>query len=308
MPKGPKVGDSEDRGKDTLKMPSSIEAAPRARAKDGWQGSAPIRELQGRATALGWIPIKSRACLYVSAGADTRPFSYLRPEALTNLDLDEEVFPRFFVLVEKASPLENRIEFEDQHSRVETGVFHPLQLGRLPAAMLKLVVRSDRFPKRTIAVLRVKASNEEFAKAALAEEWSPTWFVGVRDGCAFGGNWRCENEVRDFKVSIPLRLGVRFWVTDHLAGIQLLDKDRHRIRPHRKSVSAAGGRELRQLAAWRRWPGTNYGSDRWVTLYELGKMESVERLNQTKRPEQLANGPWFEPANPPVPMTLFPAP
>ena len=59
-------------------------------------------------------------------------------------------------------------------------------------------------------------TNDEFADLALSEGWTPQWFIGVCDGCgAFGGNHRCECDLEPTH-SIPLRLGARYWVTDHL--------------------------------------------------------------------------------------------
>lgn len=44
----------------------------------------------------------------------------------------------------------------------------------------------------------------------------PEWFIGICDGCAgWGGNSRCENDTEDISASIPIRLNIRYWVTDH---------------------------------------------------------------------------------------------
>lgn len=244
--------------------------------------AAPIARVREKAVGLGWIPSSAADCLYVSAGSDTRPLTYLRPEVLGEMDLVGHAFPQFFVLIDKAYELEKeggRLDFRDRRTEIEALEHFDTELAGAPALLSRVLVSSDRFDDRHVVVLQVEATNEGFAGIALSERWSPTWFVGVRDGCAFGGNSRCENETRSIPRSIPLRLGVRYWLTDHLTGIRLLDGDRQRLRRPGLSLPLPEGGRLRELAAWRRWPEGDFGPDRWVSLYEV--ISGPESVNET---------------------------
>ncbi len=233
----------------------------------------PIRRAQLVAEDEGWIPQCSLACLYVSAGGDTRPLTYLRHEVLTDAVVSDWIIPEFFVFVDRDLPGSDGdmdLYFDDGRTRVQTVEQRPVESASWErAALLRVVVTSDRFPIRECAVLRIRSDTEGFCQDALAEDWSPDWFIGICDGCAFGGNDRCENELDRIEQSIPLRLRVRFWLTDHLARRPLLDEDGYRL--HRQAVvlPIRSGGLLRGLHSWRLWPGTGHAHSRWVSLFRV---------------------------------------
>ena len=234
----------------------------------------PIRAAQDLAEQEGWIPQCSITCLYASAGNDTRPFTYLRPEVVTEEVISGWILPAFFVFVDRDSPRsmeEMDLEFDDDRTRIETVESRPVEDGPWEmAALLRVRVTSDRHPVQDYAVLRIRARNEDFVEDALAEEWSPLWYIGIRDGCRmFGNPGRCTNILGSRAHSIPLRLGVMFWVTEHFRGYELTDEDWRPLHPFGHRVPVTGGRHLRQLATWRRWPSAGWGTDRWVSLFRL---------------------------------------
>jgi hypothetical protein len=123
--------------------------------------------------------------------------------------------------VDKSQPGEDpSLSFEDGRTRIETLETHALDLHGYRAYLLRVRFQSDELQTRDSAVLRVRATNDEFVGAALAEGWRPHLFIGMNDGCCpgWGGNDRCENQLEDPTISIPLRLGACWWISDHFPG------------------------------------------------------------------------------------------
>lgn len=180
----------------------------------------PIADAGRDALKSGWVPEGFTSALYVSAGTDTKAPVYLRNERFESEVAADITAPDFFVYVDQRHPLRlgrPELSHRDDRTQVETVDKIPFRSLDVRGHMVLLKITSDRHPDRQVVVLRLRMKNEDFALAALAEGWSPEWFIGVCDGCAgWGGNTRCENEVRDASSSIPIRLGVRYWVTDHL--------------------------------------------------------------------------------------------
>lgn len=240
------------------------------------QPPGPIRTLQHQAEEAGWIPGGSVAALYVSAGADTRPLAYLRPEVIPEEVTSGESLPRFFVFVDLIEPSaeEPLLGFEDDRSRIKTIEHQPVETERWDfASLLRVNVQSDSYPDREYAVLRIRGDNEAICQDALAEGWAPEWFIGVRDGC--GG---CFNIIDSAEDSIPLRLGVSFWLTNDLGGYGLNDGDFNRLHEFGHSVPVAGGQRLLEVATWQTWPSSGWGIDRWVSLFR------VEDARRTRSP------------------------
>jgi hypothetical protein len=188
----------------------------------------PLADAAREAQRRGWISSGFRSALYASAGQCTKAPVYLRPEVLTERGLTDVRVPEFMVYADKDQPFDSQsfaLSFDDDdRTMVETVEVVPIASFGVPARLLRVHVASDRFPDRQVAVLRLKIENEDLAILAIAEDWSPEWFIGICDGCAgYGGNMECdgashcENEIEDYGVSIPLRLGVRYWVTDHFS-------------------------------------------------------------------------------------------
>lgn len=234
------------------------------------------------AVSRGWVSADPVAALYVSAGADTKAPVYLRNERIRPVCGEEIEAPQFFVYVDKGSVLSRlgvELTHDDEHTQVET-----IETVRCRAVghvghLLHVRVTSDRYPRRNVAVLRIRMENETFGRAALAEGWSPDWFIGICDGCAgFGGNWRCENEIRDLSASIPIRLKARYWVADHFNCCQIdLPPETHV--PHLR-LPLPNGTVLRQMALIsRHWRSSN--SDQGSRIFELKKGETDE-LNLRK--------------------------
>ena len=239
-----------------------------------------ITDLAASLVERGWLPRDHTACLYVSACSDTRPLTYLGPDALDRIDPRLGKAPDLFVYLDKEHPKRDPSPFgfrSDGHSAVEmVGEKEYTELFDCRTELQLVRVESLEFGDRLATVLRIEIENERFAEAAFAEEWKADWFVGVCDGCAFGGNSRCENQIWDPSNSIPLRLGARYWVTDHfepergwsLGGdLSLWDGS---------EAAPPLNERLRRRHSWRRWPrsdGQPSGRwrqyDNWVHLFEV---------------------------------------
>ena len=168
--------------------------------------------------------------LYASARTDTQPFTLLHPDRLREQGADVAA-PNLFVYSDLDVPNEEgdaSLSFSDDRTQIETADQVAVTVGDLPAHLLAVSLNSSELSDRTVAVLRIKTPNRSLAEAAEAEGWRPPWFVGICDGCGgFGGNAICENSFLDFDhpaplEPIPLRLGCRYWVSDHFFGSDAL--------------------------------------------------------------------------------------
>ena len=219
-----------------------------------------------------WIPEDSPSSLYVSAGNDTRPFTYLRPEVISGELVADSALPRFFVFVDRDEPRTDNLalEFEDGRTSIQTVEQRQVETndwGR--ASLLRIRVESSRYPDRGYAVLRIKGDNQSLFRSSLSEAWSPDWFIGIRDGCRMWRNASPCTNVLDSPDSIPLRLGVSFWLTDHLWSLPTSARNRAVPFSPENLIAVPNAGHLRELKSWRNWPETIYGTDRWVTLFRL---------------------------------------
>ena len=167
------------------------------------------------------------SALYVSSGTDTKAITFTHPQFLARQIGAEVEPPKFFVYVDKdVDPGSGELSFDDGRTIIRTIEQEPFDVHGFPGQLARVRMESPELDSGTAAdlrgdvgLLRVQADNEAFALAALEEEWSPSCFIGVCDGCgAFGGNTRCENQVLNLETSIPVRLRTPWWVTDHLPG------------------------------------------------------------------------------------------
>lgn len=173
-----------------------------------------IRGASARAVELGWIADQAATGLYVSAGTDAMALTFLHPQFLKEQTGRDIAGPDFFVYVDRVGPEgHDPIGYRDDETTIVTEEVEPWGDGG------KVRHESSRFGSRSLAVLRVKASNRRLADRAVAEGWEPDLFIGMNDGCgAFGRNGTCENQMTRAEDSIPVKIGAAWWVTDHLPG------------------------------------------------------------------------------------------
>lgn len=191
---------------------------------------AQIGEAVRFAVGEEWCEAPTAEALYVSSGTDCKALTFTHPSFLAR-QLGREIEPpKFFVYVDNGvDPAESSLSFDDGRTEIRTVEQESCELHGFTAQLARVRMRSPELDSEKgaelrpgdLAVLRVRADNEEFAQAAIAEEWWPSYFIGVCDGCNYGGNSRCENQIHDPESSIPLRLKIPAWITDHLPGSTL---------------------------------------------------------------------------------------
>jgi hypothetical protein len=183
-----------------------------------------MRELGGLGEAIALAKPRKNAvtALYASAGHDTAPFAFLQRSFLARRAADQMPTPEVYVYVDREQPQGRRgaaLSFDDERTVVVTDSIDELTVAGLPAWLLH-VSHTGKGPgeKGSATVLRVRATNQEIYRLCARADWSPGVFIGVKDGCRFGGqdDGRCENML-EFEGS-PLSVLPRtpgWWVTDH---------------------------------------------------------------------------------------------
>jgi hypothetical protein len=194
----------------------------------GSKRARPLKQL-GQPVALTMAEFLRRegvpdvvSALYLSAGEDTMPFSFLSPAFLSHRGVEGFAWPQVFVYVDKRKPFGRAagLSFQDDRGTVvQTTAVERLTVNGLPSWALD--VRADaRHPESSLAakVLRIRADNQQVLPMIAKSAWTPEVVITVCDGCAMGGQeeGRCDNDLAD-PTSIVRYLtdAPRWWVTDH---------------------------------------------------------------------------------------------
>jgi len=237
--------------------------------------------------------VNSPAAVYLSSGNDSRMLSVTHPKHIRAKAGDGPV-PEpvgFYVHVDKENPHGNPgLDYQDGRTEVKQWHRKRLSIGPYDAWHLKLIVRSDRYAERNVAVLRIKATNDEFTELALAEDWKTHCLITVLDGCTgYGGqpNNRCEVDLTGKRRTNLLDLKPDWLITDHFNGpgpwlwhdleagevIEPDDPKRYGLRfKHRCALASP------------QWPGAGRGDDeRFVRLYQAEPTQYwVDRQEQPR--------------------------
>jgi hypothetical protein len=165
------------------------------------------------------------SCLYASAGGDGRVLSFTHPEFLVVRGAEGVPSTGLYVLLDRDTPrdtdqLTQRMGDEDTTVRVchhEEVNVHGIQ-GELLAVEWNSA--SERFSSRMLGVLMLRTENEQASPIFRAAGWVPDLFVGVCDGCSFGGNEHCVNRLTTWGMPTRITQTIqvpRWWITDHFA-------------------------------------------------------------------------------------------
>ncbi len=177
-----------------------------------------MREIVAFDDLLAVQPVRS--ALYVSSGADTKALIFTDPAFLRERGAAALGEIGVYVYIDANMALDDasaKLGFRDARTTIETGAVERGTLFGLPAARLAVDLRTDH-GERSVVVVRVHATNEAFSAAARAGAWVPTVFIGVGDGCRFGGNEHCTNKLTRWgaRAEDAARVSVsRWWITDH---------------------------------------------------------------------------------------------
>lgn len=165
----------------------------------------------------------SHTALYVSAGSDTMPFSFLSEAFLARRGV-AMLSPDAYVFVDREKA-PGRLGYADKRTAVETSSIRKVSVGGHPAAVLDVLWRDlETGDERHVPVARIRASNQDAFGICQRDGWTPETVVAVCDGCAHGfqdplegrGGFRCENDLDDETTALAFLPGTpRWWITDH---------------------------------------------------------------------------------------------
>jgi hypothetical protein len=174
------------------------------------------------ALQAGFAPGLSTA-LYASAGADTKALVFTHPEFYEHRSVTA-VAPEFFIYVDRAPPA--TLSFQDAHTTI-AGQSQSGSVAGLPATFMDVTVTSDRYANRTLKVAYIQAENTDVGLLTFSEQWAPDTFIGVTDGCRFGGNLSCVNNLSRLDLSPAQAAAVKlpkWWITDHFVNHEPFDE------------------------------------------------------------------------------------
>jgi hypothetical protein len=178
--------------------------------------TASLIEATGARSLIGDPPVTA---LYASAGADTRQYTFLHPEFLSRHELRNVPAPNVFVLVDHRQQPDPK--FSDPATTIKTLSSEPVQASGIAMRLSHVRYTSDQFGARDFAVLTIRADNRAVQPIWHREGWIPEIFIGVCDGCRYGGNPPefCVNRLA-VPTAMPLAEAAavpvpRWWVTDH---------------------------------------------------------------------------------------------
>ncbi len=119
-----------------------------------------------------------------------------------------------------AAPFDAILDFQDAETVLKTEAVEPLAVAGFSGYLLRMRHQST-FGVRDLWVARLKGENEEFSSVLRRLALLPDIFIGVCDGCAFGGNEHCVNRLTTPGLTSSQARGIsvpRWWITDHFMG------------------------------------------------------------------------------------------
>jgi hypothetical protein len=157
--------------------------------------------------------------LYPSAGADSQVFTFTHPSFLKKRGVRD--FPKIslYVLLDDQSCAVPLTFKDDSTQIVLEGEVEEIDVHGFEAFLYRMKYLSKRYRKpHGFMVLQIRCRNRDFAAVA-HPEWMPEVCIGVCDGCVFGGNDHCVNDI-----SCRALKGARtseWYITDHFSGAHI---------------------------------------------------------------------------------------
>ena len=186
-----------------------------------------IQEALDQIRCRGWITEEITTALYPCSGTDTKAFTFTHPAFFEHRGIVGIPAPNVFVFVDNQDPFDKhnpRFEFHDDRTRVETESFERTTVFGQAGYIFDLVWESTTSPEwghlsqRKLSVLFLVADWRKFPHYFRDSQWVPDVFIGVCDGCRFGGNAECVNELETHGVPDSLLRSIpvpRYYITDH---------------------------------------------------------------------------------------------
>lgn len=168
-----------------------------------------------------WVGAPVVTAVYASSGRDTFALVLTHPDFYASRGVDPASAPNVFVYLDRAPQRDP--EFNDGQTRVSVIESQDVTIsglrGRVLLTRYEAGPQDERgYPPRQMVVVALEAANETANVRMQSESWVPDVFIGVCDGCRFGGNDHCVNELTNHgmppevtaRISLPT-----WWITDH---------------------------------------------------------------------------------------------
>jgi hypothetical protein len=156
--------------------------------------------------------------LYASAGTDTRAITFTGPEFFEARHVGFVPSPNLFIYIDRRK--QEALHFEDASTSIKTVDEGPLTLAGALGRLLRVRFESATHGRRECVIALLREENAHIAGLVRRDGWAPDVFIGVTDGCRFGGNdGNCVNDLR-LPAGLPPSmarevLAPRWWITDH---------------------------------------------------------------------------------------------
>lgn len=195
-----------------------------------------------RSFKVNRLKLLTLTALYASAGRDSKMLTFLHPEFLNKrsqlhigkIDLII-LLDRFYALGDdqQDDDIAADLSYVDEETTISQGNAQELRIDRFPARLADISWTSNRteYSPYEIQALFVKCDNEQFSSVCQRERWAPDLFIGVCDGCRFGMNDHCVNELTTHQMPRELIQEVvlpKWWITDHFGNHEMLDTNGER--------------------------------------------------------------------------------
>lgn len=176
-----------------------------------------VSDLIGSLSANGRLDRPLTVALYLSAGNDTNQFTFTHPKFLKLRDVASVPAPNVFIQVDRRP--QPPAAFHDGATRITATNTAPLRVAGLRGELDRVRYESNRFGEREVLAARITADNEQMLSVLYRERLAPDVFIGVTDGCRYGGNRHCVNRLQmpPGRPDIPRGEipAPAFWITDH---------------------------------------------------------------------------------------------
>ncbi|MFC1670033.1 hypothetical protein ACFL20_06530 [Spirochaetota bacterium] len=168
---------------------------------------------------------KITTALYPCSGTDTKPFTFTHPDFFRHRNVDPDISPNLFIYIDKNISLsdENNLEFEDDCTAISVDSEEKLNLEHFDSWLLHITWKSReenpwmKIRTRQLAVIYIKAKWQKMPSYMRQIGWVPDIFVGVTDGCYFGTNEACVNDLTMEGVqkdNYPTSIS-KYYISDH---------------------------------------------------------------------------------------------
>ncbi|MFN8188070.1 MAG: hypothetical protein U0R69_13455 [Gaiellales bacterium] len=162
--------------------------------------------------------------LCASSGTDTCALTFTHPAFLRQRGLVGLPAVGLYVYLDRTSREVPTVEFDDGLTQIRVQRAESLRVSGIEGHLLTVEWQGladsshPEYGRRRVLVALLTTQNEAAASLFRTQQWVPDLFIGVCDGCRFGGNTQCVNQLTRHGVPraqlsrVPVS---RWWITDH---------------------------------------------------------------------------------------------